>query len=34
MKSLQLASIPGAGQWLHGRSIDMLVPVEYRLLES
>ncbi len=34
VKSLQLASIPGAGAWLHGRSIDMLVPVEYRLLDS
>jgi TonB family protein len=34
VKALQLASIPGAGQWLHGRSIDMLVPVEYRLLDS
>jgi len=34
MKSLQLASIPGASQWLHGRSIDMLIPIEYRLLDS
>jgi len=34
VKALQLASIPGAGQWLHGRSIDMLVPVEYRLLDG
>ena len=34
IKSLQLASIPGAWQWLHGRSIDMLIPVEYRLLDS
>ncbi|MGB5443160.1 MAG: TonB family protein [Gammaproteobacteria bacterium] len=34
VKSLQLASIPGAGQWLRGRSVDMLIPVEYRLLDS
>ena len=34
IKSLQTASIPGAKQWLHGHSIDMLIPVEYRLLDS
>ena len=34
IKSLQLASIPGARQWLHGHSIDMLIPIEYRLLDS
>jgi protein TonB len=34
VKSLQMASIPGARQWLHGRSIDILIPVEYRLLDS
>ena len=34
IKSLQLASIPGASQWLHGHSIDMLIPIEYRLLDS
>ncbi len=34
MKSLQLASIPGARQWLHGHSIDLLIPIEYRLLDS
>ena len=34
MKSLQLASIPGARKWLHGSSIDMLIPIEYRLLDS
>jgi protein TonB len=34
VKSLQLASIPGARQWLHGHSIDMLIPIEYRLLDS
>lgn len=31
---LQLASIPGARGWLNGRTMDMLVPVEYRLLDS
>ena len=34
MKSLLTASIPDAQQWLHDRSIDMLIPVEYRLLDS
>ena len=34
IKSLQLPSIPGARQWLHGHSIDMLIPIEYRLLDS
>ena len=34
VESLQMASIPGARQWLHGHSIDMLIPVEYRLLDS
>jgi protein TonB len=34
MEALRLASIPGAAHWLHGRSIDMLIPVEYRLLDS
>jgi protein TonB len=34
IKSLQLASIPGARRWLHGHSIDMLIPIEYRLLDS
>lgn len=32
IRSLQLASIPQAEQWLHGRSMDLLVPVEYRLV--
>ncbi len=34
VESLQLASIPGARQWLRGRSIDLLIPVEYRLLDG
>jgi protein TonB len=31
VKSLQLASVPQAGHWLHGRALELLVPVEYRL---
>ena len=32
MESLQLASVPQAEQWLHGRALELLVPVEYRLV--
>jgi outer membrane biosynthesis protein TonB len=31
ISSLQLASVPYAGQWLNGHAIDIMVPVEYRL---
>jgi protein TonB len=31
ISSLQLASVPHAGQWLNGHAIDIMVPVEYRL---
>ena len=34
LQCLQLASIPGAAQWLRGHAIDIVVPVEYRLLGS
>ena len=34
MQCLQLASVPGAAQWLQGHAIDIVVPVEYRLLDS
>ena len=34
MKCLQLASLPGAAQWLQGHTIDIVVPVEYRLVDS
>jgi protein TonB len=34
VKSLQLASVPQAGRWLHGRALQLLVPVEYRLVEG
>jgi protein TonB len=34
LQCLQLASIPDAAQWLQGHAIDIVVPVEYRLLDS
>lgn len=34
VKSLQLASVPQAGRWLHGRALELLVPIEYRLVEG
>ena len=34
MQCLQLASIPDAAQWLRGRAIDIVVPVEYRLIDG
>ena len=34
MQCLQLASIPGAALWLQGQAIDIVVPVEYRLVDS
>ena len=34
LQCLQLASLPGAAQWLQGHAIDIVVPVEYRLLDS
>ena len=34
LQALQLASLPHAGQALHGRAIDIVVPVEYRLVDS
>lgn len=34
ISSLQLASVPHAGQWLNGHAIDIRVPVEYRLTGS
>jgi protein TonB len=32
VESLQLASVPQAAHWLHGRTLELLVPVEYRLV--
>ena len=34
LQSLQLANVPDAAQWLRGRAIDMVVPVEYRLIDG
>lgn len=34
LQCLQLASIPGAAQWLRGHATNIVVPVEYRLLDS
>ena len=33
-QALQLASLPHARQWLNGQAVDLIVPVEYRLLDS
>ena len=34
MQCLQYASLPGAARWLRGQTIDIVVPVEYRLVDS
>ena len=34
MQCLQFASLPGAVRWLQGQTIDIVVPVEYRLVDS
>ena len=34
MRCLQFASLPGAARWLRGQTIDIVVPVEYRLVDS
>jgi len=34
LQSLQLANVPDATQWLGGRAIDLIVPVEYRLIDG
>jgi len=33
VESLQLASVTHAGQWLDGEAVDIVVPVEYRLVD-
>jgi protein TonB len=33
-KALQFASLPQARQWLGGQAVDLIIPVEYRLLEG
>ena len=32
LQSLQLASVPDAKQWMKGQAIDIIIPVEYRLV--
>ena len=32
LQSLQLASVPDAAQWMQGQAIDIIIPVEYRLV--
>ncbi|MGB5427624.1 MAG: TonB family protein [Gammaproteobacteria bacterium] len=34
MQCLQFASLPGAARWLQGQTINIVVPVEYRLVDS
>ncbi|MDX2455872.1 MAG: energy transducer TonB [Gammaproteobacteria bacterium] len=34
LQSLQLANIPDAVQWLDGETVDIVVPVEYRLVDG
>ena len=32
LQSLQLASVPDAERWMQGQAIDIIIPVEYRLV--
>jgi protein TonB len=32
LRSLRLASVPDAERWMNGRAIDIIIPVEYRLV--
>ncbi len=32
LSSLQLAHVPDAAQWLDGKAVSIVVPVEYRLV--
>ena len=32
LQSLRLASVPGAEQWMQGQALDIIIPVEYRLV--
>ena len=34
LQSLQLANVPDAAQWLQGETRDIVVPVEYRLIDG
>jgi periplasmic protein TonB len=34
LQSLQLANIPDAARWLHGNAVNIVVPVEFRLIDG
>ncbi|HAJ92522.1 MAG TPA: hypothetical protein DCO71_07920 [Gammaproteobacteria bacterium] len=34
LQSLQLANVPDAAQWLQGETVDIVVPVEYKLIDG
>lgn len=34
LESLQLANIPNAAQWLRGETTNIIIPVEYRLIDG
>jgi len=34
LQSLQLANVPDAAQWLQGKTRDIVVPVEYKLIDG
>ena len=34
LQSLQLGNVPDAAQWLQGKTVDIVVPVEYRLIDG
>ena len=34
LQSLQLANVPNAAQWLHGETMNIIIPVEYRLIDG
>jgi len=34
LQSLQLGNVPDAAQWLQGKTVDIVVPVEYKLIDG
>jgi protein TonB len=32
LQALRLASVPDAEQWMKGQAVDIIIPVEYRLV--
>ena len=34
LQTLQLANVPNAAQWLHGETTNIIIPVEYRLIDG